>query len=281
MNKLYFIAEIGQNHQGDINIAKKMVDSLVGSGVSAIKTAKRDIDVCLTEDQKKKPYLNKNSFGDTYYEHRKALELSDSEFKELRVYVELKGFDFISSFTDIPSFEFLKSLGLPRMKIASQRVTDRPLLCHAARNFEGTIYMSTGMSRIPDIETMIWLFEHNKKYLLQCTSAYPSQDKMLHLRVLKDYRKRFKHLVNGFGYSAHNRSIAPDIAAYTLGAHIIERHYTLDRKMKGTDHKTSLELHQIKKLIKYLNEVGKSLGDSQKQIVEEEKPAIEKLRGDL
>lgn len=281
MNKLYFIAELGQNHQGSLEIAKRMVDSLVGSGVKAIKTAKRNIDVCLNEDQKSMPYLNKKSFGKTYYEHRKALELSHDDFAELKSYIEDKGFDFIPSFTDHYSLDYLIEIGCKKIKIASQRVIDIDLLNYTAKRFSDTIYMSSGMSDIKDIEEMIVIFKNNEKYLMQCTSVYPAIDKILHLRVLKNYRKRFKKQVNGFGFSSHNRSIAPDVAAYALGANIIERHFTLDRSWKGSDHQVSLEIHHIKKLIKYLNEVAVSLGNSEKKILDEEKPAIKRLRGGL
>lgn len=282
MRKLYFIAEIGANHQGDINIAKQLVDSLVGSGIHAIKTAKRDIDTCLSEAQKIEPYINENSFGETYYEHRKALELSYDDFKDLKDYSELKGFDFISSFTDIPSFEFLKSIGLQKMKIASQRIADRKLLKYVRKHWKGSIIMSSGMSNIEQIDYMVNLFERNsERYLLQCTSVYPCPDNDIDLRVLKEYRKRYKQKVNGFGFSGHNTSIAPDIAAFTLGADIIERHYTLDRKMKGSEHKNSLELYSLRKLIKYLRQVEKALGDSEKKIFPDEEKAIKKLRADL
>jgi len=281
MSKLYFIAELGQNHQGSLEIAKQMIDALVGSGVKAVKTAKRDIDTCLSEDQKKMIYDNPNSFGRTYYDHRKALELSHDDFFELKNYTESKGFDFISSFTDENSLDFLVEIGLKKIKIASQRVTDIKLLNYTADKFNGEIYMSTGMSDFSDVENMVNIFENHKKYLLQCTSVYPANDKILNLRVLKNFRKNFKNRVNGFGFSGHNTSIAPDIAAFALGAHIIERHFTLDRKWKGTDQKGSLEIHHIKKLIKYIGQVSKSLGDSEKKILTEEIPAIEKLRGDL
>lgn len=281
MNKLYFIAEIGQNHQGDINIAKKMVDALVGTGVRAIKTAKRDIDTCLTDDQKNMIYDNKHSFGKTYYKHRKALEFSFEDFYILKEYIEKRGFDFISSFTDVFSLSYLLGIKLKKLKVASQRIVDIDLLKNVASSFNGEIYMSSGMSNINHIDKMVSIFKKNKKYLMQCTSVYPCTDKLINLRVLKTYRKRYKKLVDGFGFSGHNMSIAPDIAAYALGANIIERHFTLDRKMKGTDHAGSLEIHHIKKIIKYLNQVGMCLGDSDKHILPEEKPAIEKLRGDL
>lgn len=280
MSKLYFIAEIGQNHQGDLSIAKQMVDSLVGTGVKAIKTAKRDIELHRAEWEKQ-PYLNKNSFGNNYYEHRKALEFSDDEFIELKNYVESKGFDFISSFTDIKSFDFLNSIGLKKIKIASQRTVDLKLLNHVAENFDGTIFMSSGMSDFIHVHQMIGIFRNHKKYLMQCTSIYPCPESKLNLRVLKHYRKIFKKYVDGFGFSGHHMSIAPDIAALTLGANIIERHYTLDRTWKGTDQICSLELDEIKNLISDLKIVLKALGTSEKFILEDEKPAAKKLRGDL
>lgn len=278
--KLYIIAELGQNHQGSLKIAKQMIDKLVGSGVNAVKTAKRDLSL-MPEEQKNSLYKSKNSFGKTYYEHRKALELSEIDFEEMKLYAESKSFDFISSFTDLSSFEYLMQIDTKILKIASQRITDEDLLNHVAKRFKGLIYMSSGMSNFEEIKTMVNIFKENKKYLMQCTSIYPTQSNELHLRVIKKYREAFKHDVDGFGFSSHNRSIAPDIAAYALGAKIIERHFTLNRKWKGSDHKCSLELHQFKKLIKYLKEVAESLGESEKKVLSGEENAIQKLRADL
>jgi len=281
MRKLYFIAEIGQNHQGSLEIAKQMVDSLVGSGVHAIKTAKRDIDTCLTEEQKKMPYTGPNSFGKTYYEHRKALELSHDDFRELKFYIEGKGFDFISSFTDLKSFYFLRDLRVERIKIASSRVTDENLLKHVDLNHKGIIYMSSGMSNLDDVDRMVSILGKNEKYLLQCTSVYPCADRLLNLRVLKTYQKYFKNRVDGFGFSGHHAGVAPDILAYFMGAHVIERHYTLNRAWKGSDHAASLGIDGIKKIIKYIEQCKEALGDSEKYILPQELKTIEKLRGDL
>ena len=280
MSKLYFIAEIGQNHQGSLNIAKEMIDSLIGTGVKAIKTAKRDIEI-FADKWKNYKYDSPNSFGWTYYDHRKALELSKDDFLQLKLFAEDRGFEFISSFTDIPSFNFLNEIGLKKIKIASQRIVDIKLLKHAAKYFKGTVFMSSGMSSLRHIDEMIKIFKKNKKYIMQCTSVYPCSDKMLNLRVLKSYRKRYKKKVNGFGFSGHHLSIAPDIAAYALGATVIERHYTLDRTWKGSDHAGALEKAALKSLIKDLNLVAQSLGDSEKKILPEEIPTIKRLRSDL
>lgn len=279
--KLYFIAEIGQNHQGDINIAKKMVDQLVGTGVSAIKTAKRDIEVCLSEEQKKMPYLNKNSFGANYYEHRKALELSHENFFQLKKYSEERGFDFISSFTDEPSLNFLShDCDLKYLKIASQRMADIELLNKTAATGK-EIIISTGMSTTEDIERALEIFKDNKKHLMQCTSSYPCSESDINLNVIKTYQEKYSHLVDCFGLSGHHMTIAPDIAAYVMGANIIERHFTLDRNMKGTDHIGSLEIDGIKRIVKYIKQVEESMGSYDKVVLESEMPALIKLRGDL
>jgi sialic acid synthase SpsE len=280
-DKLYFIAEIGQNHQGDINIAKKMVDTLVGTGVSAIKTAKRDIDVCLSEEQKVMPYINDRSFGDTYYEHRKALELTHDEFKELKDYSEKKGFEFISSFTDEPSLDFLvNDCNLKYLKIASQRMADIPLLEAAAATGK-PIIISTGMSEIEDIDKAMDVFKDNDKYLMQCTSSYPCKDSDINLNVINTFKARYGDRIKGLGLSGHHMSLAPDIAAYIMGATIIERHFTLDRTMRGTDHAGSLELDGVKRVIKYIRQTQLAMGTENKYVLDCERPALNKLRGDL
>lgn len=277
---IYFIAELGQNHQGELNIAKKMVDSLVWSGVRAIKTAKRDIDICLTEQQKNMLYDNPNSFGETYYEHRKALELSKDDFRELKRYSESKGFDFISSFTDLNSLDFLNEIGVKVLKIASQRLKDYKLL-KAVADTKKPIIISSGMSNIDDIDKVIKIFQNNEKALLQCTSVYPCHESLLNLNVIETYKKRYYGIVDVFGFSGHHAGIAPDIAAYMMGIDILERHYTLHRYWKGSDHAASLELSGINYIMKYINEIEISMGDGEKVLLDDEQTALIKLRGDL
>jgi sialic acid synthase len=276
---IYFIAEIGQNHQGDINIAKKMVDSLKGLPISCIKTAKRDIDTCLSEEQKAMIYNNPNSFGRTYYEHRKALELSKDNFIELKNYVEDAGFDFISSFTDKPSLDFLQEIGTTGLKIASQRTADLELLKSVADTKLPTI-LSTGMSSIEDVDRAVEILkDNNELHLLQCTSTYPTPENELNLNVIPMYQKRYEGIVDSVGFSGHHAGVAPDIAAYMMGSRIIERHYTLSRNMKGTDHVGSLELSGVQYILKYIEQVQQSLGTSKKYVLESEMPALKKLRG--
>jgi sialic acid synthase len=276
---IYFIAEIGQNHQGDINIAKKMVDSLKGLPVNCIKTAKRDIDICLSDEQKEMIYDNPNSFGKTYYEHRKALELSKDDFIELKNYVENSGFDFISSFTDENSLDFLCEIEISGLKIASQRTADIQLLQKTAETKLSTI-LSTGMSSLNDVDTAVNILKNNNElHLLQCTSTYPCPEEDLNLNVIPMYKNRYKNQVTSVGFSGHHIGVASDIAAYMLGAEIIERHYTLDRTMKGTDHPGSLEKRGLEYVLNYINQVNKALGSSKKEILKSELPALKKLRG--
>lgn len=277
---VYFIAELGQNHQGDINIAKKMVDGLRGLPVSCIKVAKRDIDVCLTEEQKAMPYDNPNSFGKTYYEHRKALELSKEDFAELKGYVEAAGFDFLSSFTDFESLIFLMELGVTGLKVPSSRLTDTELLKRVSA-IALPVVLSTGMSTIRDIDRVVEILGENEKYLLQCTSIYPCPDNELNLNVIRMYQWRYRDRVDGYGFSGHHWGIAPDIAAYMLGARIIERHYTLERGMKGSDHAASLGRKGVEYILNYISQVEAALGTRWKEVLDLEAAAIEKLRADM
>ena len=277
---VYFIAEVGQNHQGDIKIAKKLVDSLKDLPVSCIKTAKRDIDTCLSEEQKNMIYDNPNSFGRTYYEHRKALEFSKDEFVEFKEYVEDAGFDFISSYTDVNSLDFLVDIGVTGLKIASQRVTDIKLL-EATSNTNLPLILSTGMSDISDVDKAINILSNNEKYVLQCTSTYPCPENELNLNVIPMYKKRYGNKIDGVGFSGHHIGVASDIASYMLGATIIERHYTLERTMKGTDHIGSLEKRGIEYVLSYISQVEEALGTSDKRVLESEMPALKKLRGDM
>ena len=225
-------------------------------------------------------YDNPNSFGKTYYDHRKALELSETDYFTLKKYVENAGFDFISSFTDQSSLQYLIEIDIKYLKIASQRITDLSLLEKTAELFDGTVIMSSGMSGISDIDLMVNIFKNNQKYLLQCTSVYPCPEKLLNLNILHTYKDRYK-MVNGFGLSGHHSGVAPDIAAYVMGFPIIERHFTLDRAWKGTDHAASLEVKGVQMIIKFIQQIYESMGSPVKGILPEEMPALLKLRQDL
>lgn len=268
---VYFIAEIGQNHNGSLKTAMQMVDSLVGTGVSAIKTAKRCID------KNKKlweaiPYDNEFSYGKNYYNHRRALELNDAEFMALKEYAEKAGFDFISSFTDIESLQYLVMIGVKILKIASQRMTDYQLI-NELKKYDLPIIASCGMCNMDGIKVIEKMLEGKELYFLQCTSEYPTKDENINLNVLKN---------DIFcGISGHWEGIIPDFAAYSMDARIIERHYTLDKNGKGRDHAASLSLYEIKNLMHHINTINKIKGSQEKEILLCEHEAITRLRADI
>ena len=226
-------------------------------------------------------YDNPNSFGKTYYEHRKALELSKDDFIEFKNYVEAAGFDFISSFTDENSLDFLCDIEISGLKIASQRTADIPLLEKTAQT-NLPVILSTGMSDITDVDRAVNILKNNPElFLLQCTSTYPCSEEDINLNVIQTYKDRYKDIVTDYGFSGHHTGIAPDLASFMLGARIIERHYTLSRGMKGTDHAASLEQKGVENVLRYISQMKKSLGSSDKIILDSELPAIKKLRNDL
>ena len=264
-----FIAELGQNHNGSLETAKRMVDSLIGSGVTWIKTAKRNY---FPEYWKDQPYKNKHSYGETYYDHRKALELSDDEFIDLARYCETLGFKFTSSFTDLEAFEFLVDIGLDTVKIASSRNVDHKLL-RAVNKWGGRVILSTGMMSHTDLCLADTLLKNCEVIRLQCTSSYPTYDEDINLLQMLKYEFD--------GISGHWPGILPDTIAYTLGARWIERHYTLDKNDKGGDHHLSLERQDIDNLFATFSRINKMMGNDYKEILPCEQPAIKKLRHDL
>lgn len=275
---VYFIAEIGQNHHGKLHIARQMVDVFSKYPISAIKTAKRDIDS--HPEWKDIPYINRNSYGKTYYEHRKALELEKEEFKELKSYVESFGLDFISSFTDENSLDFLFDIGVKYLKVPSQRMKDELLLSRAALT-DIPVIISAGMCNQIDVDNALSYFWDKEKYLLQCTSVYPCPESLLNLKVLEYWIDRYQDgFISGYGLSGHHIGVAPDILAYGLGADIIERHVTLSRASKGTDQAASLEPTGVERILRYINQCKEAMGSSVKSILKEELPAIQKLRGE-
>lgn len=273
---VYVIAEIGINHQGEVEIAKKLIDEAAHSGADAVKFQKRKISRILTKEGLDKPYDNPNSFGATYGEHKKALELSESDYAELMAYAAALNVDFCASGWDEDSVDFLDELGVPFFKMASADLTNTPLLIHTAQKGKPMI-LSTGMA---DMDMVRQALKEVRQYnaqvaVLQCTSTYPSHFEEIHLNVLKTFQQEFPEAV--IGYSGHELGIAISEAAVVLGAKIIERHFTLDRTMKGGDHAASLEPSGLAKLIRDIHHIENALGGTVKAIQESEKPVFKKL----
>ena len=272
----YIIAEIGINHQGEVEIAKKLIKEAADAGANAVKFQKRTIKRILTHEGLEMPYDNRNSFGKTYGEHKKALELSESDYQELKAFAEEHEVDFIASGWDEESIDFLDNLGIPFFKMASADLTNIPLLVHTAKKNKPMI-ISTGMASMEMVETAVNAIKPFQVPLciLQCTSTYPSVFEEINLGVIHTFKQSFSDAV--IGYSGHELGIAITEAAVALGAKIVERHFTLDRTMKGGDHAASLEPGGFSKLVRDIRHIESAMGGTIKQVQESEAPIFKKL----
>jgi sialic acid synthase len=272
----YVIAEIGHNHQGSLKTAKELFQAAAECGVDAGKLQKRDNRSLYTREMYEKPYDNENSFGATYGEHREALEFGKSEYEELQVESGRLGMAFFSTAFDIRSADFLAELNTPAYKIASGDLKNIPLLRHVATIGKPMI-VSTGGGTMDDVQRAydVIMPINPRLCLLQCTCGYPAEFAELDLRVITTYREKFPEIV--IGYSGHDNGIAMPVAAYMLGARIIEKHFTLNRAMKGTDHRFSLEPVGMKKMIRDLQRVRMALGDGRKKVYASEASPVLKM----
>jgi N-acetylneuraminate synthase/sialic acid synthase len=272
----YIIAEIGNNHQGELDKAKEMFRVAKECGVNAVKLQKRDNQSLYTKALYDKPYDNPNSFGLTYGEHREYLEFGKAEYLELLDYAKELGIDMFATAFDIPSTDFLEDVGVPIYKIASGDLTSIPLLEHVARKNK-PIILSTGGGSMDDIQraydTIMPI--NNRLCLLQCTAAYPAEAHDLNLKVISELRERFPELV--IGLSDHENGIAMAVAAYVLGARVLEKHFTLNHTWKGTDHAFSLAPIGLRKLVRDIRRLPFALGNGVKQAIELEKEPIRKM----
>jgi len=272
----YVIAEIGHNHQGSVDKARELFREAKLAGADAVKLQKRDNRALYTQAAYDRPYDNENSFGATYGEHREFLEFGLSQYRELQSYAKELGIDFFATAFDVASADFLQSLDVPAFKIASGDVKSTPLLEHVAR-FGKPMIISTGGALVEDVQRAYdTIMAINPQLgILQCTAGYPAAFEELDLRVITQYRERFPRAVIGF--SGHDSGIAMPLAAYVLGARIVEKHFTLNRAMKGTDHAFSLEPVGLRKMVRDLQRAHKALGDGQKKIYESERAPIIKM----
>jgi N-acetylneuraminate synthase/sialic acid synthase len=270
----YVIAEIGHNHQGSLKTAQELFHAAAECGVSAVKLQKRDNRSLYTTEAYNRPYDNENSFGATYGEHRDALEFGKPEYDELQAKAGRLGVGFFSTAFDTKSADFLAELGSQAYKIASGDLKNTPLLKHVAKLGKPMI-VSTGGGTLDDVqrayETVMPI--NPRLCLLQCTCGYPAEFAELDLRVIATYRERFPDVV--IGYSGHDNGIAMPVVAYMLGARVIEKHFTLNRAMRGTDHRFSLEPVGMKKMIRDLQRTRLALGDGRKKVyASEAKPVL-------
>jgi sialic acid synthase len=272
----YVIAEVGHNHQGSLDKARELFRQAKDAGAHAVKLQKRHNRGLYTQSAFDKPYDNENSFGATYGEHREFLEFGETEYRELQRYASDLGLDFFSTAFDLVSADFLESLDVPAYKIASGDIKSTPLLKHVA-SFGKPMIVSTGGAEIDDVQRAYdaILPINSQLAILQCTAGYPAAFEELDLAVMSQYRERFPQAVVGF--SSHDNGIAMPVAAFVLGARIVEKHFTLNRAMKGTDHAFSLEPVGLKKLVRDLERTHQALGDGVKKVYESERAPILKM----
>lgn len=282
--KPFVIAEIGCNHMGDIEIAKELIKAAkIFCNVDAIKFQKRNNKELLTEEQYNQPHPNPlNSYGETYGLHREYLEFNIQQHAELKSYCQEIGVVYSTSVWDLTSAKEIASLEPLFIKIPSACNNNFEMLEWLCDNYNGDIHISTGMTTKEEIETIIQFFigkKRNKDVVLyNCTSGYPVPFEDVCLLDIALLLEKYKDQVKDIGFSGHHLGIAIDIAAFTLGANIIERHYTLDRTWKGTDHAASLEPMGLRKLARDLIAVHKALTFKSEDILPIEKVQWEKLK---
>ncbi len=272
----YVVAEIGHNHQGDVEKAKQLIHSAHEWGADAVKFQKRDNRTLYTREFYDSPYDNENSFGLTYGEHREALELGHAEWTELRRYARELGIGFVAAAFDFPSADFLAELDITAFKFASGDLKNTPLQRHVAE-FGKPMFLSTGGGTMQDIERAVDTIApiNSQLAILQCTAAYPAAAEDLNLQVIATLRDRFPDLV--VGLSDHQNGIAMAIVAYMLGARVFEKHFTLDHAWKGTDHAFSLMPDGLRRFVRDLHRVRPSLGDGIKRPLPVEEKPLQKM----
>lgn len=272
----YVIAEVGHNHQGNLETAKELFRAAKECGANAVKLQKRDNRSLYTRELYNKPYDHENSFGATYGEHREALEFGREEYRELQRYAREIGITFFATVFDFPSADFLMELDMPAFKFGSGDLTNIPLLKYVAA-FQKPMLISTGGGTMEDVQRAYdAVMPINPRLcIMQCTSGYPCEFEEMNLRVITVYRERFPDIV--IGLSAHDNGIAMALVGYILGARIIEKHFTLNRAMKGTDHAFSLERPGLRRLVRDLQRARVALGDGIKRPYPSEKKAMYKM----
>lgn len=272
----FVIAEIGHNHQGNLETALKLITAASESGANAAKFQKRNNKKLFVPKLFNEIYNSENAFGETYGLHREALEFGIEEYKTCISEAKKSGITFFATAFDTDSADFLQELKMPAFKIASGDIQNLPLLKYIA-TFDKPMIISTGGATLDMIDAAVKTIRnfHNNFAILQCTASYPAKYEHLNLRVISMLRERYPE--NVIGYSGHDNGIAMALVAYTLGARVIEKHFTLNRTMKGTDHAFSLEPQGMHKMVRDLNRASVAMGDGNKVIYELEKSPVRKM----
>ena len=269
----YFVAEIGINHNGNLDIAKQMIDVAARYGVDAVKFQKRTPELCVPPEQRNQ--LRDTPWGYiTYLEYREKVEFNREQYLEIDRYCLEKGITWFASVWDLPSVDFLEQFKPVCYKIPSAQLTDHDLL-KKVRASGRPVILSTGMSTMDQIHAAVDVVGTDNLLITHTTSSYPCEPEELNLRVIQTLRDTFPVPV---GYSGHEVGLIPSAVAVALGACLVERHITLDRAMWGTDQAASVEPEGVEKLVKYLRVTEQSLGNGIKKVYDSEKPSLKKLR---
>jgi len=284
MNNIFTIAEIGCNHKGDMSIAHEMIKIAANfCNADIIKFQKRTVKELLTPEEYNAPHPNpENSYGRTYGEHRDFLEFNIDQHRQLKEWCEEEGAIYSTSVWDITAAKEIIQLNPKLIKIPSASNYNYKLLDLISRDFKGEIHISLGMTTKEEEYNIFKFFDDRKRLndlvLYHCISGYPVSFEDLSLLEIKRLKDSYGNCVKAIGFSGHHLGIAADIAALTLGATFFERHFTLDRTWKGTDHAASLEPDGLRKLVRDLNNVNVALSYKKTEILEVEKVQRKKLK---
>ncbi len=270
----YVIAEIGLNHNGDVELAKQLIDVAADAGADAVKFQKRTPEIATPEHMR--DLLRETPWGTmTYLDYRRRVEFDRDEYIEISDHALLRGLEWFASPWDEPSVAFLEDLGVSAHKVASASLTDHALL-RALRDTGRTVILSTGMSTIEQIDAAIGVLGTERLLLMHATSTYPMEAGEANLRMIPALRDRYPGVP--VGYSGHERGLQISLAAVALGAVAVERHITLDRTMWGSDHAASLEPTGLQHLVRDIRVIEEALGDGVKRVYPGELAPMAKLR---
>jgi len=269
----YIIAEIGINHNGNLKITKEMIQAARKSGADAVKFQKRTPDLCVPPDQKAK--MRETPWGYiSYLDYREKVEFGEKDYAEIDRFCKELGIDWFASAWDIPSVDFLEKFEPAAFKVPSAALTDLELLKHM-RGTGRPVIASTGMSTMEQIRAAVKTIGKENLLITHCTSAYPCPPEELNLRMIPKLKAEFDVPV---GYSGHEVGLIPSVVAVGMGAVLVERHFTLDRAMWGSDQAASVEPVGFTRLVKYIRTTELSLGDGEKRVYDSELSSLKKLR---
>jgi N-acetylneuraminate synthase len=269
----YVVAEIGINHNGDLEIARRLIDAAAHAGVDAVKFQKRTPELCVPADQR--DLKRETPWGYvTYLAYREKVEFGEREFRAIDLHCRDREVDWFASVWDEPSVDFMEAFDPVAYKIPSAALTDANLLRHI-RAKGRPIILSTGMSTLEEIDRAVGILGAENLLLMHATSTYPCEPEELNLRMIRTLRDRFPCPV---GYSGHEVGLTPTVVAVSLGACMVERHITLDRAMWGSDQAASVEPGGFERLVKYVRVTEASLGDGVKRVYPSEQLSLRRLR---